>query len=375
MPIYRGTTPITAIYHGATPINQIYRGSTLVWSRAAIRDCFDFEGWLTGWIDELCDDPGNLISDGFGMLVDGLDNAVGQVVQYVNTGVNELGKLVATGADTAVDAYCGLWGGSAPDGLLGLINGIPLIGPEIADILRDWFGGTLDITTLVGQIPVFGQLAQTIGLIPDSLGNLAEPINYVIDEAGNVLGIISCGQYKDLGGIFEPICFAIGAVGGAARLLIPDGLMSLNLVGSRFRYPTTLAADDGYVEVEVAEGGGPGVKTQVFRRYSNNGSGANGVGIDLRDSMASIVRRVASADSLVAPNLGSFSAGDRLRLTQTGNTHVLTRNGDLLGQWVDGTATAAKGAAFRSIAMLMEGAQPLGGSRIFSPGLSCVEAA
>lgn len=375
--VRRGIAPaFTDIRRGTMPIREVRQGSTLVWSRSAIYDCFDFEGWLTGWIDELCSDPGNLISNGFGLLTDGLDNVVGQVVQFVGGGVNELGKLIATNADTAINAYCGLWGGTAPDGLLGLINGIPLIGPLLTDIFGKWFTGTLDIETLVGQIPVFGQLAQTIGLIPDSLGNLADPINYVVDEVGNVLGIISCGQYKDLGGIFEPICFALGAIGGAVRLIIPDGLMSLDLTTSRFRSSTLLTADDGYLDIEVAEGGGPGVITQVFRRYSNNGTGAAGVGIDLRDSAASIVRRVASVSTLVKPNLGSFTSGDRLRLIQEGNTHTLLRNGNPLGQpWVDATGTAATGAANRSVALLMQGAQPHGGSRIFSPALSCVEAA
>lgn len=374
--IRRGLNPpYTAIYRGAVPMKEVRQGNTLVWSRAAIYDCFDFDGFIDHWIDELCSDPGNLISNAYGLLIDGLDNTYGQIVQYVQDGVNQAGTLVATGADAAVDAYCGLWGGTAPDGLVGLVNGIPLIGPTLADILKDWFGGNIDITSLVGKIPVIGQIAQSIGILPDSLGNLVDPINYVIDEAGTVLGIISCGQFKDLGGIFEPICFAIGAVGGAAKLIIPDGLMSLNLTTGQFRYPTQVAADDGYLEVEVAEGGGAGVITQVFRRYSNSG-GANGVGIDLRDSAASIVRRVANVSTLVKPNLGSFIAGDRLRLVQAGNTHSLFRNGLPMGApWVDALNSAASGAANRSVAMLMQAAQPLGGARIFSPALSCIEAA
>ncbi|QPX62155.1 hypothetical protein PBI_INDLOVU_40 [Mycobacterium phage Indlovu] len=379
MPIRHGALPQPiAIRRGRTVIREVRRGGTLVWSSSAVRDCFDLDGWLQGWIDEMCDDPAHLIPDGLGYLFDGLDNAVGSLVGYTNDAVNQTGILVANTANSAVDAYCGMWGGSAPDGLLGLINGLPLIGGPLkpfVDILEDWFGGTLEVDQLIGKIPVVGQLAQNLGLIPDKLGNLLDPINYVIDEAGNVIGTITCGAYKDIGGVFEPLCFVIGQVAGAARMLIPDGLMSLDLTTSRFRHPTVMLADDGYLELEVAEGGGPGVITQVFRRYSNDGSGAAGVGLDLRDRAVSIVRRVGGVDTLVKPNLATFGGGDKLRLVQTGNLHELFKNGEPVGSWNDAGATAVKAATARSIAMLMQGAQQFGGSRLFSPSLSCVEAA
>jgi hypothetical protein len=41
MPIYRGSTPITAIYKGSTPVTAVYRGSTLIWSINTLRDDFN----------------------------------------------------------------------------------------------------------------------------------------------------------------------------------------------------------------------------------------------------------------------------------------------------------------------------------------------
>ncbi|QGH75292.1 minor tail protein [Mycobacterium phage Quesadilla] len=376
MPIQRAAAPnYTAIRRGSTVIKEIRRGSTLMWSGATIRDGFDWDGFLQGWINELCsgEDLGTLISDGLGGIRDGLDNEIGRVVQYVEGGVNDLGLLVADTSTSLVDAYCGAWGGSAPpDGLLGLINGIPLIGSELSKILKEWFGGTLEIDSLIGKIPVVGQVAQMIGLVPDQLtGAITDPLNYVIDEAGNVVGTLTCGQYKNIAGsILEPICYVIGVVGQSARMLIPDGLMNLSEVGSRFRHPTLLPADDGYLEVQLSQLGDPGFATQVFRNYSNDGSGAVGIGIDIRNATAGIVRRVGGTETIVAPQLGQAGPGDVLRLIRAGTEHTLLRNGDPIGSWNG----VSGGAGARSVAMVMNGAKEFGGSRLFSPALSYLEA-
>ncbi|AYD82038.1 minor tail protein [Mycobacterium phage Saguaro] len=380
MPVRRGTAPnYTAVRRGRTVIREIRRGSTLVWNGATISDGFDWDGFLQDWINELCSgaDPGDLISDGLGGIRDGLNNEVGRIVQYVERGVNEAGLLVADTTTSLVDAYCGAWGGTAPpDGLLGLINGIPIFGPLASDLLSDWFGGTLEIDTLVGKIPVVGQLATMIGLLPDQVtGAIEEPLNYVIDAAGQVVGTLTCGQFKNIAGsLLEPVCYTIGVVGQAARMLIPDGLMSLNTESSRLRHPTLLPAD-GFLEVQLAQLGDPGFITQVFRRYSDNGSGDAGVGIDIRNGAASIVRRVGGTDVLVAPHLGGVGPADWLRLVQTGNLHELFRNGDKLGEWDDATGTAAVGTGHQSVAMVMHGAKEFGGSRLFSPALASLAAA
>lgn len=376
MSVRRGSAAsYVQVRRGLAPVREIRRGSTLVWSGARITDGFDFDGWLENWINELCGDPGQLISNGIGLLVDGLDNFIGQTVSYAERGINELGMLVAGTGTQLVDAYCGAWGGTAPpNGLIGLINGIPIFGGPLGDLLTDFFSGTVVLDSIIGQIPIVGGLAEQLGMIPDQLGNLLEPLNYVVDTFGDVIGTITCGVFNPTEGAAEGICYVIGVVGQAARMLIPDGIMSLNLQTARFRHPTTLLADDGWLETQIAELGDPGFATQVFRRYANDGTGDRGVGIDFRDSMTSLVRRVGGVETIVAPNLGPYAPADQFRLIQTGNLHTLYRNGDSLGGWDDTTATAASGATNRSVAMLMQGAKEMLSVRRFSPTLAYLEA-
>ncbi|URC18147.1 hypothetical protein SEA_ZENTENO07_46 [Mycobacterium phage Zenteno07] len=395
MPGYRGSTPIIARYRGATPITRVYRGSTLVWSAATVRDPFDCLNetnpldCLLDWINEQCTDPGGLFADPFGGLVDGLGNPVGQITKFVQEGYDRIGTLVSGANTSLADAYCGMWGGTAPpDGLLGLVNGVPIFGPIISggiksliELLDSIFGGGGDpteaITSIVGKVPIVGDVAKMIGLVPGEGGFLGEGINFVTDAFGEVIGSITCGAYTGVGGIGEGICFVIGVIGNAARMIIPDGLMSLNKQTSRLRHAVPLLSDDGFLETEVAELGSPGMATQLFRRYANDGSGARGVGLHLEDSVVSLVRRVGGVDTIVTPGgLGAFGPASRLRLVQAGNTHTVLRDGEPLGQpWIDGTGTAATGALNRSVAMTMRGAKELFGTRKFSPSLSYVEAA
>lgn len=53
MPIYRGTTPITALYRGTAPILNVYRGTTLIWSPGGARDDFERDDGPLGsdWVD------------------------------------------------------------------------------------------------------------------------------------------------------------------------------------------------------------------------------------------------------------------------------------------------------------------------------------
>ncbi|AXH45705.1 hypothetical protein SEA_PLACALICIOUS_41 [Mycobacterium phage Placalicious] len=370
--IRRGAAaPYKAIYHGTTPIKQVRRGETLLWSQGKIRD--DFTDILDRWLNELLSgDLGALCSDVTGVLRDGLGNIVGHTVAFVEDNINGLGKLVAqTGQDLAT-AYCGVWGGTAaPNGLIGLINGIPIFG----GILADWLKGELDIVSIIGSIPIIGDIGRLIGLIPDALGNLADPINYVVDAFGEVIGTITCGQFRPHGGDNEGICYTIGVLGDIAKMLIPDGLLTLNRHTSRLRHETLLDGDDGYLEVQVADLGAPDYPTQVFRRYANNGSGDTGVGMQFMNSQVSLVRRVGGNNTLVLPQVASYSPGDVLRLEQFGDIHSITRNGETVGVWEDNSATAAKGVNNRSVAMIMQGAKELNTSRKVSPGLAYLEAA
>lgn len=386
MPVYLAATAMPSVQLGTLAINNVYLGTTPVWSRATVGG-WGSDGFLD-WINELCTDPSGLLSDPFGNIVDGLGNPIGQLVSFVQGGAKELGTLISSANTSVADAYCGVWGGSAPpDGLIGLINGIPVVGPlvggaakSILDLLESLFGGddpdpVASVESIIGTVPVVGQLAQMIGLSPDSAGALTDPLNFVVDELGAVVGTLTCGQFTPTGGAGEGICYVIGVVGQAARMLIPDGLVSLTPQTSRLRNPTQVVGDDGWLETQVAQIGDPTYITQAFRRYVNSGTGASGVGIDFRNSQLSIVRRVGGTDTLVAPNLGRFSSGDVQRLIQAGDVHTLYNNGELLGSWNDSTHTAATGSGNRSVAMVMQGAKEFQGTRRFSPSLASIQAA
>lgn len=386
--LYRGGTPITRIYRGATPVSEIYRGPSLIWTSAPIFDPFDTSGWLQNWINELkLEDLGALISDGLGALWDGLGNLVGSLVGFVKGAGDEIGTLVTNTGDSLVDAYCAAWGGTAPTGggvsaipagLIGLVNGIPIIGPTLGSVLSTIFGlftGATSITSLLGSIPVVGQLAQTIGLLPDKItGLIGPPINFVIDQLGNVLGTITCGAFTaaDIHAIPEDIQYVIGVVQQKARMLLPDGLLSLDTRTSRYRWPTPLTNADGFLEVRLADAGnGRGMLTQVFRRYSDSGY-HQGVGIQFVDGLASIVHRSSDTEVLAKAGLTSYKGGDRFRLIQAGSTHTLIKNGLTVGA---ATGIAAPGGANNSVGMLMQGGKELLGPVQYSPGLDYLEAA
>lgn len=368
-----GSTNIADLYLGTTPVQAVYLGPIHIWDRWPMSDQFNVIGWLFHWINELCEDPGGLFHDPYGTIVDGIGNTVGYMVNFVEGGLNQTGTLISGATAPLVEAYCGMWGQTAPpNGLIGLVNGIPVIG----GVISDWLSGTLDIESVLGQLPVIGELGKMIGVIPDAItGALQAPINFLVDAAGAVLGTISCGRYTSIGGLEEDICYAIRVFELGARINIPDGLVALPPQFSQYRFGDAVAAaDDGPLETMVSAIGDIGYATQLFRRYSNDGTGNNGVGIQLLNSGLSIVRRVGGTATTVAQG-GAFAVGDLLRLEQVGDTHTLLRNGTQVAQWIDSGATAAVGAANRSMGMIMEGAKDLTGPRRFSPALAFARAA
>jgi len=378
VPIYRNEVEYGMVFRGGTQRAHVYRGSNLIWTGAAVRDDFNRDGWLSDWINELwLGDLGHLFSDIWGRLVDGLGNLVGNTVHFVtdavSMAVNGVGKLVANVGQGLTEAYCGAWGGTAaPNGLVGMVNNIPIIGHGLAE----WLTGAINITKLVGQIPIIGDLGKMIGLIPDAVSHaLSDPINFIVNGIGDVLGKLTCGAFKPTAGGNEAVGYVIGKSGGAARMLVPDGLLSLNKQFSRMRHPTKTPGDDGWLNVRIAQPGSAGYGTQVFRRYSNDGGAAAGVGLDIRDNRVGIVRRVGGNNVIVAPALTDYGAGTRLWLDQTGDVHTLYRDGIEVGDWEDTSHTAAKGANYRSAAMVMAGSKELFGTRKFSPSLDYFEAA
>lgn len=393
--LYRGGSTVSGIYRGANPVNSIYRGGSLIWTGAPIFDGFDNSGWLNNWINELLSgDLGTLVSDHLGQLWDGLHNFVGSVVAFVQGGINQLGQLVTHTGTALVDAYCAAWGGAAPPvsfgggvgsggttpaptGVLGLLNGIPLIGPFLNSALAQVINlitHPSDILHLVGTIPVIGNLASAIGLIPNQItGLIGPPINFIIDQLGAVLGTLTCGAYKPTAtGIAEDIQYVIGMINQRAQMLIPPGLLSLDTRTSRFRWPTPLTNDDGFVEVRLADAGnGPGMVTEIFRRYSDSGY-HQGTGMYFVDGAVSIVHRASDADAVVSPGLSSARGGDRFRLVQLGDVHTLFKNGHNIGT---ATGIAAPGAGSRSVGMLMQGGKELLGPVQHSAALDYLEAA
>lgn len=172
--------------------------------------------------------------------------------------------------------------------------------------------------------------------------------------------------------------YGIGVVDEVARIVLPDGLLSYGYIHRQVRYIDGLApAPDGYIEIKAAtSGANPDILahrfyTRVFGRNSNSDM-THGVGIQLEASKLAIVRRVASIDTVMV-ECGSFSAGDVLRLTSTGNLHTLTRNGSFAGEWNDSGATAQSGASYRALGISMYAGKDLLGPRRFSPTLEYVE--
>ena len=383
--VRRGGAPtFTAVRRGTTVIKEIRRGTTLKWSAAGIRDDFNDNGFLPFWTNELdAGDLGALISDEFGRLMDGL-NLVGHTTAYVPPTVqtisSPLGSIVSTVPVSPEDAYCsavdaigGLFTGEVPDGLIGLVNGIPIIG----GVLAAWLSGKdgiAEIDSLIGTLPIMGNIAQLLGLVPDSQGVMGDPVNYVVNVAGQVIGKLSCGKFMEADGSLENVHYVIGGVNGSAKMLIPGGLISLDTQVSRMRYNHPLTADDGWLETQIAEEGSPGYVTQVFRRYANNGTAGNGVGMDFRWSSVSIVARVGGIDYLVKPNMGRYSANDVFRLVQVGNAHTLLRNGVSLGTWTASLGSAATGVNNRSVGMMMQAAKDFMGTKRLSASLNYVDA-
>ena len=170
----------------------------------------------------------------------------------------------------------------------------------------------------------------------------------------------------------------IGVVNQKARYAVPDGPGTLALFTDYVRYADHVApADNGHIQFKVATVGdsnppsGDNLITDVFGRGSNTAA-SHGVGFRMQNSSLSIVRRVGGSDAVVK-SLGSFAAGDVLRLDFNGNLHTATRNGDFVGEWNDTGATASKGAGFRSLLMRMNGHKAISGQRRFSPSIDYVE--
>lgn len=174
----------------------------------------------------------------------------------------------------------------------------------------------------------------------------------------------------------------LGVENNYARVKIPDGQIGgiFALVTSRMRYVSAVnPGDNGYVECRMSTIGSSfsvlsgtfGFVSQIFGRLSN-GAFTHGVGIEMVAGRCWIVRRVNNVETRMADG-GNFQAGDVLRLTFTGNVHVLFVNGREVARWNDTTPTALSGASYRSLGIRGDGGKDLGGPRRFSPAFDYVE--
>lgn len=396
-------------------ITDIYQGRTKLWSSAPLGEVFSVLGVLDNWIIDGVDAieaglsgvESVIVSDGLGNLVNGIGTSIGNIVAFVPNPANiaatltnlannpqlTIGVLIAqipsdlSALDEAICAQLETLPTSFHDllngiahGLTGFLNGLPTLGGIISTI-----EGILDgdihplttITSLIGMNTVTTQFAQVMGILADqATGALSDSINYVTDATGAVVGWVTCGGFWDIeANLLSDIQYPIGVVGNVARMLLPSGLVSLPLQTSYARTPITAVSDDGILEILVSSVGSPGFVTQVFRRWDNSGAAGSGTGIDLRSSLVSIVARIDSVDTLVAPAIGTYTVGDVLHLVQTGNIHTVYKNGRQLGQWIDSELTAAVGVANRSVAMAMQASKTLLGPVNHSPTLAYVLAA
>ncbi|WNM74930.1 glycosyl hydrolase [Gordonia phage MossRose] len=160
-----------------------------------------------------------------------------------------------------------------------------------------------------------------------------------------------------------------------ARLNIPDGLISLSLQTSRWRYTAAvMPSDNGRIETRVAVKGDNGWDriTQLFGWLSTDF--ASGVGIRLDGSIPSIVRRVSGTETVMASGT-TYNAGDVLQLRKNGTVYSLYRNGTFVVQWNDSGNTAVTGAGNRSLGVVFTGTKDTLGPRRFSAALDYVAAA
>jgi len=173
--------------------------------------------------------------------------------------------------------------------------------------------------------------------------------------------------------------YTAGVTGGAMRFEMPQGLVGWPAIfSSRYRNSNQTFGDDGWIEIQVANAGsapsyGNTFNTQVYRRYSNDGSYDNGVGIDLSVGEISIVTRVGGTETL-QQDCGPFVNGDVIRQTQAGNEFAVIVNGEQTGAWTDEGGITASGPAERSVGIYVSGTKDFLGPRRFSPSLSYIEA-
>lgn len=172
----------------------------------------------------------------------------------------------------------------------------------------------------------------------------------------------------------------LGIEDGRCRVAIPESIIGFfwDFRTSMARYNVSVAGgDDGFVECRVATKGDSasitqlaGYNTQVWGKGNNTGSSAtNGAGIHMIAGHVWIAKRVSGTVTRLA-DCGTFQAGDILRLTYTGTTGVMYRNGEQVG--TSALTSVLSNSSNRSLIIRGDGAKDLLGPRRFSTALDYV---
>lgn len=406
MPIQPGTNFPSRITLGSTTVSRIMYGSTMIWGGggdAVIWEDFNLAGTLWNWfIDFVTDVAGQIvasvtglgglitttISDQWGQLYNGVGTFVGAISKFVpvidtssgNPGIiiSQIPQSLTTALCTGVSAVGGWVDTATSGGLVGFLNGLPIIGGAfkwLQEFFADPVTTLTSVVSAIGSMPVIQDLANLMGIVQDAVtGAIADPQNFVTNAIGDVLGVVSCGQFNLHAGGSKTVTYPIGSIGNLGRILIPDGLVSLSPTTGWAR-SENLTSDDGYLQIGVGSSGNQGEATRVFRRYDESGAISSGVGLHLVDGQVSIDRLVGTTETLVVPAMAPYAPGDDLMLTQVGDVHTAYRNGQRIGEWEDNSRTAGVGVGKRAVGMAMTGSQDLMGPRTFSPALRYVRAA
>lgn len=177
----------------------------------------------------------------------------------------------------------------------------------------------------------------------------------------------------------------LGITNGKTQIKIPDGLIGgfwdYRISYARYSHIVN-AADDGFVEARLATRGADaslltalfGYKSVLKFRVPNTGPQNNGIGVHFLAGHCWLMADQSGTEVQMADG-GSFQPGDVVRVTSTGNLHILTLNGvEPNGdcRWDDSGSTVHKGTEFRSLQLGASGAKDFLGPREFSPAFDYV---
>ena len=176
--------------------------------------------------------------------------------------------------------------------------------------------------------------------------------------------------------------FKLGVENNVCRIKIPEGLIGgfFDLRTSNARYNVgTLSSGNGYIETRPSTRGDgysatslSGFSTTVYARVNNTGATlSTGIGIGMQAGSCFIATIIGTTWTRRVEG-GTFQAGDRLRMSFTGNVFTLSVNGVPRCVWTDSSNVMANTSAQRSLGIGSMGGKDLLGPRRFGPALDYV---